>query len=186
MLVFTFATSIPAIAAMSCYERSQMSMALPSICRCSDSASPPDIIPRAPSAKISHCLKHAFVVEDCGVFSKELWIFKVFVHWCPHCQQLMPRLYKLALILRQRGVRAVRFGAVNCATEHELCAAQNWPGHPLLVARYLGPDRLGKLWRAQMRSPLTLLIVGISPYRHHCFRIWNSCNLPWTGLCTMP
>jgi len=38
-------------------------------------------------------------------------------------------------------VRRLRFGAVNCATEHELCGAQNWPGHPLLVARYLGPDR---------------------------------------------
>ena len=35
----------------------------------------------------------------------------------------------------------LRFGAVNCATEHELCSEQKWPGHPLLVARYLGPDR---------------------------------------------
>ena len=53
----------------------------------------------------------------------------------------MPRLYQLALTLRQRGVSTLRFGAVNCATEHELCAKQNWPGHPLLVARYLGSDR---------------------------------------------
>ena len=79
--------------------------------------------------------------EECGVFHKQLWIFKVFVHWCPHCQQLMPLLYRLALVLRQRGVNTLRFGAVNCATEHELCATQNWPGHPLLVARYLGPNR---------------------------------------------
>ncbi|CAE7529022.1 qsox2 [Symbiodinium sp. CCMP2592] len=80
-------------------------------------------------------------MEECGVFERELWIFKVFVHWCPHCQQLMPLLYRLALVLRQRGIKGLRFGAVNCATEHELCAAQNWPGHPLLIARYLGPDR---------------------------------------------
>ena len=53
----------------------------------------------------------------------------------------MPLLYRLALVLRQRGIKGLRFGAVNCATEHELCAAQNWPGHPLLIARYLGPDR---------------------------------------------
>lgn len=81
-------------------------------------------------------------LESCGSLREELWIFKVFVHWCPHCQQLMPRLYRLALILQQRGVKRLRFGAVNCATEHELCSEQKWLGHPLLVARYLGPDRV--------------------------------------------
>ncbi|CAE8672682.1 unnamed protein product, partial [Polarella glacialis] len=80
-------------------------------------------------------------LEECGVFQEEVWIFKVFVHWCPHCQQLMPRLYRLALVLRQHGVTNLRFGAINCATEHDLCASQNWPGHPLLVAKYLGPNR---------------------------------------------
>jgi len=80
-------------------------------------------------------------LEECGALRREVWIFKVFVHWCPHCQQLMPKLYRLALVLRQRGVTKLRFGAINCATEHELCASQKWPGHPLLVVRYLGPDR---------------------------------------------
>lgn len=80
-------------------------------------------------------------LESCGSLKEELWIFKVFVHWCPHCQQLMPRLYRLALVLQQKGVTRIRFGAVNCATEHELCSEQKWLGHPLLVARYLGPDR---------------------------------------------
>eukprot|EP00931_Biecheleriopsis_adriatica_P007495 TRINITY_DN108776_c0_g1_i1.p1 TRINITY_DN108776_c0_g1~~TRINITY_DN108776_c0_g1_i1.p1 ORF type:complete len:702 (-),score=140.65 TRINITY_DN108776_c0_g1_i1:36-2141(-) len=88
---------------------------------------------------VDHDLFHA--LEECGALKEEVWIFKVFVHWCPHCQQLMPRLYRLALVLRQQGVTKLRFGAVNCATEHKLCATQNWPGHPLLVARYLGPDR---------------------------------------------
>lgn len=80
-------------------------------------------------------------LETCGSLHKELWIFKVFVHWCPHCQQLMPRLYRLALVLRQRGVARVRFGAINCATEHALCGSQKWQGHPLLVTKYLGPDK---------------------------------------------
>ncbi|CAJ1430078.1 unnamed protein product, partial [Effrenium voratum] len=80
-----------------------------------------------------------YSMEECGVFQKELWIFKVFVHWCPHCQQLMPQLYRLALLLRRAKTR-LRFGAVNCASEEKLCAEQRWPGHPLLVARYLGSD----------------------------------------------
>jgi len=80
-------------------------------------------------------------LEECLSLKEELWIFMVFVHWCPHCQQLMPRLYRLALVLRQHGVRGIRFGAVNCATEHELCTGQKWMGHPLFVARYLGPKR---------------------------------------------
>lgn len=87
---------------------------------------------------VDAALFHA--LEACGALQQELWIFKVFVHWCPHCQQLMPRLYRLALVLRQSSVLRIRFGAVNCATEHALCAAQNWQGHPLLVARYLGPE----------------------------------------------
>eukprot|EP00434_Breviolum_minutum_P026666 symbB.v1.2.023569.t1/scaffold2166.1/size87221/2 len=81
-----------------------------------------------------------YSLEECGAFQKEFWIFKVFVHWCPHCQQLMPKLYRLALQLRQHGVTSLRFGAVNCATEHQLCTEQGWLGHPLLVAKYLGPD----------------------------------------------
>jgi len=80
-------------------------------------------------------------LEDCGSLREELWIFKVYVHWCPHCQQLMPKFYRLALVLLQKGVRKIRFGAINCAVEHELCSIQKWPGHPLFVAKYLGPDR---------------------------------------------
>eukprot|EP00913_Durusdinium_trenchii_P028540 g26768.t1 len=38
-------------------------------------------------------------------------------------------------------VAFLRFGAVNCATEHALCSEQGWLGHPLLVAKYLGPDQ---------------------------------------------
>jgi len=80
-------------------------------------------------------------LESCGVLREEIWIFKVFVHWCPHCQQLMPRLYRLAFMLQRWGVRQLRFGAINCATEHDLCASQKWPGHPLLVVKYLGIKR---------------------------------------------
>jgi len=80
-------------------------------------------------------------LQECDVLKDEIWIFKVYVHWCPHCQQLMPRLYRLALVLMQHGAKRLRFGAVNCATEHELCAEQKWPGHPLLVPKYTGPDR---------------------------------------------
>ncbi|CAK9055014.1 Sulfhydryl oxidase 1 (rQSOX) (rSOx) (FAD-dependent sulfhydryl oxidase-2) (SOx-2) (Quiescin Q6) [Durusdinium trenchii] len=82
-----------------------------------------------------------YALEECGAFKSEFWIFKVFVHWCPHCQQLMPLLYRLALRLRQAKVAFLRFGAVNCATEHALCSEQGWLGHPLLVAKYLGPDQ---------------------------------------------
>ena len=38
------------------------------------------------------------------------------------------RLYRLALQLQQHGVTSLRFGAVNCATEHQLCTEQGWLG----------------------------------------------------------
>ena len=41
---------------------------------------------------------------------------------------VVPRLYRLALQLRQHGVTSLRFGAVNCATEHQLCTEQGWLG----------------------------------------------------------
>lgn len=88
---------------------------------------------------VDAALFHA--LHSCNVFKEELWIFKVYVHWCPHCQQLMPKLYRLALRLHQQGVVRIRIGAVNCATEHELCGEQGWLGHPLLVPKYQGTDR---------------------------------------------
>lgn len=82
-----------------------------------------------------------YALQDCNILKEEVWIFKVFVHWCPHCQQLMPKLYRLGLALQQHGALRLRFGAVNCATEHDLCAEQKWMGHPLLVPKYTGNDR---------------------------------------------
>jgi len=70
-------------------------------------------------------------IATCG----EFWLIEFYVHWCPHCMSVMPKFYKLAVALRSMGAK-LRIGAVNCATQKELCGAFRVIGHPLAAFFY--------------------------------------------------
>lgn len=74
-------------------------------------------------------------VAPCG--AKQLWLIEFYVHWCPHCMSVMPKLYKLAIALRNNG-SPIRVGAVNCASQKELCGVFQIMGHPMIAFFYGG------------------------------------------------
>lgn len=80
-------------------------------------------------------------IATCG----EFWLIEFYVHWCPHCMSVMPKFYKLAVALRSMGAK-LRIGAVNCATQKELCGAFRVIGHPLAAFFYpAGGDPSGQV-----------------------------------------
>merc|ERR1719409_1879297 len=81
-------------------------------------------------------------LAPCG--GQELWLLEFYVHWCPHCQAMMPKLFKLAVALKAAGV-PVRVGAVNCATASDLCGAFQVMGHPMVAFFYGGVGNDGKV-----------------------------------------
>eukprot|EP00927_Polykrikos_kofoidii_P082034 TRINITY_DN8038_c0_g1_i1.p1 TRINITY_DN8038_c0_g1~~TRINITY_DN8038_c0_g1_i1.p1 ORF type:complete len:876 (+),score=168.19 TRINITY_DN8038_c0_g1_i1:30-2630(+) len=81
-------------------------------------------------------------VVSCG--AKQLWLIEFYVHWCPHCMTVMPKLYKLAVALKSSGAQ-LQVGAVNCATERDLCGAFGVMGHPMVSFFYGSPGANGQV-----------------------------------------
>eukprot|EP00928_Gymnodinium_smaydae_P038192 TRINITY_DN26389_c0_g4_i1.p1 TRINITY_DN26389_c0_g4~~TRINITY_DN26389_c0_g4_i1.p1 ORF type:complete len:895 (-),score=216.50 TRINITY_DN26389_c0_g4_i1:67-2751(-) len=81
-------------------------------------------------------------IAACG--GDEVWLIEFYVHWCPHCMQVMPEFYRLGVALRSAGAR-LRIGAVNCATQKDLCGAFQVIGHPMIAFFYGGVGADGQV-----------------------------------------
>ena len=64
--------------------------------------------------------------------SENVWMVEFYAPWCGHCQQLKPKYIEAAKEVKKDKESGIKFGAVDCTKEQNLCSKYGVKGYPTL------------------------------------------------------
>jgi protein disulfide-isomerase-like protein len=64
--------------------------------------------------------------------SPNVWMIEFYAPWCPHCKNLTPIYVDAAKQLKKAKEKDIKFGAVDCTKEQDLCQRYGIKGYPTI------------------------------------------------------